>query len=265
MIKLLSRVVGGFSVVMGQQLIDVNWSLDEQLEENGISANILEADVFDVYEYRAELMEEIDDFRDRYDTNLPNMFRKAYVKAINEKLREDTKKFFIEKAYNNVSQSDFKQIKINLDYELSEKDLKTLETEMISKYWVLNEYWINSEIKIFKNLTHRTNEELSNKVIVDRFLELRDETFQKKFDDKEYRRTYIKEARQQFLDKAIDQYMLLKNVMIKDAEKGIEEAYMSWLEHYDRLRLLNQLNDVHELNLNSDIKIELPADLPDYT
>ena len=49
---------------------------------------------------------EIDEFRDRYDKNLPNMFRKKYVAAINQKLREDTKKFFIEKAYNNISKED---------------------------------------------------------------------------------------------------------------------------------------------------------------
>ena len=196
MIKLLSKILGGLTVVMGQQLIDVNWSLDDKLEENGISKDILEADVFDKSEFENELFNEIADFRDRYDKNLPNMFRKAYVKAINEKLRADTKKFFIEKAYNKVSKTDFHDYQqINLNYELDEKDLKTLQNEMVSMYWVLNENLINTEIRIFKNMTQKTNYELSNKVIVERFMQLHNETFLQKFDNKTYRRTYIKEAR----------------------------------------------------------------------
>jgi len=99
------------------------------------------------------------------------MFRKAYVKAINEKLRADTKKFFIEKAYNKVSKTDMHDYQqINLNYELDEKDLKTLQNEMVSMYWVLNENLINTEIRIFKNMTQKTNYELSNKVIVERFM-----------------------------------------------------------------------------------------------
>ena len=61
-----------------------------------------------------------------------------------------------------------------------------LENEMISKYWVLNENLINDEIKIFKNLTHKSNYELSNRVIRDRFLDLHDESFLERFDNKSY-------------------------------------------------------------------------------
>ena len=40
---------------------------------------------------------------------------------------------------------------------------------------------------------------------------------------------------------------------------------MDWLEHYDRIKLLQLLNDAHELDKNMDVELELPADMPDYT
>lgn len=40
---------------------------------------------------------------------------------------------------------------------------------------------------------------------------------------------------------------------------------MDWLEHYDRIKLLQLLNDAHELNKHMDVELELPADMPDYS
>ena len=136
---------------------------------------------------------------------------------------------------------------------------------MIAKYWVLNEQYINDEIKIFKNLTHNTNYEISNKVITDRFLELHHDDILDKFENKTYRKTYISEAREEFLDEAYNRYEILSDVMIEESEKAVERAYMTWLEHYDRLKLLQMLNDIHQLDQDMDVDLELPADMPDYT
>lgn len=83
-------------------------------------------------------------------------------------------------------------------------------------------------------------------------MDLHKESVLEKMNNKTYRKTYITEARQEFLDEALDQYLYLSNVMVKDSEGDVEKAYISWLEHYDRIKLLKELNDIHELNKNMD-------------
>ena len=76
----------GLAIVIGQQLIvdeDTASLLNEMLDENGIHESVFDAEYFNVSQFRVELVLEIDEFRDRYDTNLPDMFRKKYVTAVN--------------------------------------------------------------------------------------------------------------------------------------------------------------------------------------
>ena len=75
--------MSGLTIVAGQQLVVDDKPLDDLMKENGIEESIFVADYFDVSLFRVTLAKDVNNFRDGCNTNMPKMFRRKYVNAIN--------------------------------------------------------------------------------------------------------------------------------------------------------------------------------------
>ena len=162
--------------------------------------------IFSKEDFYANLTDEINFFRQRYDENLPKTFRTQYTKKMANYLRE--------KLSDNPKKNKF-----------------------VTQFFVDYEKFFITEIDIYKTLTLRSNEQEAEKLIATKMTEFHEdwnkpmmspELFQK------YDREYINKARMGFLTAAYERGQINTEVLLKDGEKWIDSIYEEWFRRVKR-------------------------------
>ena len=226
-------------------MIDVSEGQPDDFNEDDFNSPEVQIMLADLRkEVKHNITEVIDQLKDDFTKSMPKLFRKDYIGNMTQELQAQLG-FLIRKTLN-CSNNDLDAItnvkkrlqifKENGSCSMSEKELFSLEKDIVEQFMLKNDKWISRKIKTFRKLVVANLEKKADLILLHYFQAIhfagdpREIVSYDIYGSQAYFKMHelIDQAAEVYTLQVVQQYLRLSQRMIKDGFREVDFAVDDW-------------------------------------